>query len=75
LMTKYRIKNTAKIGKSYEAGNGKRMSFEPGEEKELGTLPPEVDDIENASGWEINEVGRGSSKSEEDEDEDEEVNE
>lgn len=54
-MSDYRIKNTANVGKSYEGGNGKRIYFGPGEEKELSSLPPSVEeqDYEAAAGWEI----------------------
>ena len=50
------ITNTASVGKSYEADNGKRIHFEPGEEKEVESLPPSVDaDTMEAPGWKIEE--------------------
>lgn len=48
----YNVKNTANVGKSYHADNGKRISFEPGEEKTIETLPPSAED-EEADGWSI----------------------
>jgi len=68
---KYSIKNTSSVGKSYEAGNGKRIHFEPGEEKELGTLPPEVENVdEEVAGWRVESVEEAKPS----EDEEEEVN-
>jgi len=67
-MTKYRVKNTSSLTKSYEADNGKRINFERGEEKKVGTLPPEVDDPEGSNaGWGIEEVGSSKSSKEDEE--------
>lgn len=55
----YKITNTAGVGKSYEASNGRRVHFESGETRELDSLPPSVsedtveDPEEGAPGWRI----------------------
>lgn len=67
----YVVKNTSSSGKSYDAGDGNRIHFEPGEEKEVDEKPPEVEDLrKNYSGWDVEKEQK--SKSGEDE---EEVNE
>jgi len=64
-MTDYDIKNTARVGKSYVGDNGERIEFEPGQVKELKSLPPEVDDVPyNGAGWRIESADNENSKSE-----------
>lgn len=64
-MTEYKIKNTARVGKSYMGGNGERIEFRRGQEKTLKTLPPGVDEVPySGAGWRIEEVDNEPSKPE-----------
>lgn len=66
-MPLYKITNTGRATKTYAAGNGKRIKFEAGEQKELGTLPPEVESAdEEVPGWKIEAEENSKSVDEED---------
>jgi len=54
MMTEYTVRNTSRAGKSYVAENGHRLSYAPGEEKDVASLPPEFDDPKDeVAGWEV----------------------
>lgn len=56
----HKITNESRRGRSYIASNGQRIHFDPGETKELSTLPPEED------GWRIEATEENQKPEEED---------